>query len=210
MSFALLSLLMNKVEIESFYMLTRVEYFYLDFLKKSFKEKKMFKKGKIKKWFRQGEQALNEKDEQQAVYFFKLVIETSIKNGGIQLNECFNSFVLLGDIYNKEMCFEEADQLYRMAAGIDFSAKFVLLKNEIAHDDLNYEVDRKKWLKKNMIDFTDIIQAKNGKNWTFLIEEGEINYQTMFSSKKVNHSEQNAIKEDSFWFYEESLDTLNL
>lgn len=169
----------------------------------------MFNKRKIKKWFKQGQQALDEKDDQQAVYFFKLVVETSIKNGGIQLNECFSSLVLLGDIYSREMCFEEADQFYHVATGIDFSAKFLLLKKELFHVDSNYEVDRKKWLKDNMIDFTDIIQTKDNKNWTFLLEEGETTYQTTLSSKKkaISVSQENA--EASFWSYEDYFDTSN-
>ncbi|MBO0472360.1 hypothetical protein IGL98_002866 [Enterococcus sp. DIV0840] len=170
----------------------------------------MFNKLKIKKWFKQGQQALDVKDDQQAIYFLKLVIETSIKNGGIKLNECFSSFVLLGDIYSREKYFEEADLLYHMAAGIDFSAKFILLKKELFHDDSHYEVDRKKWLKENMIDFTDIIQAKDGKNWTFLIEEGKISYQTMLSSKKRPIPVLEEITGDSFWSYEDCLDTSNI
>lgn len=170
----------------------------------------MFNKWNINKWFNQGQQALNEKDTQQAVYFFKLVIETSIKNGGKQLNECFSSLVLLGDIYNKEGCYEEADLFYCMAAKMDFSAKFVLLKKELFHDESNYEVDRKKWLKKNMIDFTDIIQAKDNKNWTFLIEEGEINDQIRISSTKRTVLAQEEITGDSLWSYEDCLDTPSL
>ncbi|MGX7265770.1 hypothetical protein [Enterococcus crotali] len=167
----------------------------------------MFKKRKIKKWFEHAQQALNENQLQQAVYFFKLVIETSIKNGGIQLNECFSSFVLLGDIYNEEQCVEEADQLYRMAAGMDFSAKFVLLKKELFHDDSSYEIDRKEWLKKNMIDSTDIIQASDSKNWTFLIEEGEINYLRRTSSKEINKATVEEFDVESLWMYEEYLDS---
>ncbi|ALS02931.1 hypothetical protein ATZ33_16550 [Enterococcus silesiacus] len=167
----------------------------------------MFNKRKIKKWFEQAQQALNENQMQQAVYFLKLVIETSIKNGGIQLNECFSSFVLLGDIYNEEQCFEEADRLYRMAASMDFSAKFVLLKKELFHDDSNYEVASKNWLKKNMIDSTDIIQASDGKNWTFLIEEGEISYSARASSKESNKAALEEFDVESLWTYEDCLDS---
>ena len=169
----------------------------------------MFNKRKIKKWFKQGQQALNEKDDQQAVRFLKLVIETSIKNGGIQLNKCFSSLVWLGDIYSRERCFEEADQFYHMAARIDFSAKFILLKKELFHCDSDYEINRKKWLKKNMIDSTDIIQTKDNKNWTFLIEEGEINCQTTLSSKKKILSETEESTGESFWSYEDYSDTSN-
>lgn len=168
----------------------------------------MFKKRKIKKWFEQGKHSLEAKDYQQAVYFFKLVIEASIKNGGIQLNECFNAFISLGDIYNEELCFEEADKLYRMAAGMDFSAKFVLLKEELFHDDSKYNLDRKKWLKKNMIDFTDIIQANDGKKWIFLIEEGKTRQPKLIPTKK--RKPPVPIDEESFWSYEDYLDTQNI
>lgn len=178
--------------------------------RKNFKGEEMLNKRKIKKWFEQAQQAVHEKQIQQAVYFLKLVIETSIKNGGIQLNECFSSFVLLGDIYNEKQCFEEADQLYRMAAGMDFSAKFVLLKKELFHDDSTYDEDSEEWLKKNMIDFTDIIQASDSKNWTFLIAEGEISYSAKASSKATNKVALEEFDGESLWTYEECLDSAGL
>lgn len=170
----------------------------------------MFNKRKIRKWFKQGQLALKENDHQQAVYFFKLTIETSIKNGGIQLNECFNAFVLLGDIYSEQMCFGEADQLYRMAAGLDFSAKYVLLKQELFHDETNYETNSKKWLEKNMIDFTDIIQTKDRKNWHFLIEEGKISLQKLLPPNKIEDQMQVETDQDFVWSYEECADIPNM
>lgn len=155
-------------------------------------------------WFEQGQHALGSKDYQQAVYFLKLVIETSIKNGGLCLNECFNAFILLGDIFNAELCYEEADQLYRMAAGMDFSAKFVLLTEELFHDDSHYRADRKKWLKKNRIDFTDIIQSTDNKNWSFLIEEEKNSVTPILSSKKRKCP--TTIDDESFWLYEDYLE----
>ncbi|MGX7245942.1 hypothetical protein ACWOC1_13950 [Enterococcus quebecensis] len=167
----------------------------------------MFNKRKIKKWFNQGQLAWVERNHQQAVYFFKLVIETSIKHGGIRLNDCFSSLVLLGDIYSEERCFEEAELLYRMAAGMDFSAKFVLLKKELFHDESNVEIDIKQWLKKNMIDFTDVIQARDGKNWIYLIDEEQINYKAMITSKKVLNATGETVKADTLWSYEDYIDT---
>jgi tetratricopeptide (TPR) repeat protein len=167
----------------------------------------MFNKRKISMWFHQGELAVNAKDQEQAVYFFKLVIETSIKSGGIQLNECFNALVYLGDVYNEEGCFEEAELLYQMAAGLDHNAKYVLLVNDLFHDDSGYHEDKKLWLKKNMIDYTDIIQSRKKNSWQFLIDEKTIKYKKASLVGVREETNEKNTMDDAFWSYEDSLDT---
>ncbi|MEI5994639.1 hypothetical protein [Candidatus Enterococcus mansonii] len=169
----------------------------------------MFNKRKIKKWFKFGQQAWSQKDYQQAVYFFKLVVETSVKYGGIQRNDCFRALVFLGDIYQEALCFKEADNLYQMAAGMDFSAKLVLLEKELFHAELKNEKNKQKWLQKNMIDHTNIIQTKDGKTWTFLIEDENHDHQAILSSKnkETNGTSAEEIKEDDYWSYEDYLET---
>ncbi|GGC93507.1 hypothetical protein [Enterococcus wangshanyuanii] len=167
----------------------------------------MFNKRKIKKWFKYGEMAIETKDYKQAVYFFKLVIEGSMKHGGIRFNDCFNALVHLGDIYNEEHCFDEAEQLYRMAAGMDSSAKYVLLKDEFFHTEFGYELDRKKWLKRNMIDYTDIIQAKKKNHWGFLIDETKTEKKYGSAVKKIKKQSKTDPSEEFVWAYGDSLDT---